>query len=108
MTSRNIIHHCQLLVLHSSPIKEKIRVCSVVSFLCGQNYSSADILDLLLSQLGDKPGLNDHGLVGQLALPQHLEDAVLSHINDRCNTLVLSMAHSGLQAFSGILNFFST
>jgi len=60
-------------------------------------HGPADLLDLLLCQLGDKLGLHQQRLLGQLALAQNLEDAVLSHIDDRGLLAVLGRRFPGLQ-----------
>ncbi len=52
-------------------------------FLGHQDAGTTDLLDLPLCTGREELGLHNHGLLGQLALAQDLEDAVLGDINDR-------------------------
>jgi hypothetical protein len=54
---------------------------NVSTFLGSEDAGTAHLLDLPLGQLAEELGLDHHRLSGQLTLAQHLEDAVLSHIN---------------------------
>jgi len=89
-----MMHH---IFLHKAQSESVLSKCTLLA-LCGQDDGSANILDLLLSQFGDEPGLDNHGLVGQLTLTQHLENAKLGYINHRRDARVLGMALAGLQA----------
>ncbi len=66
-----------------------------------QHNSTADLPDLLLGQLGDELGLDNDGLAGELALAQDLEDAVLGHVNDGGDALVLGGSNAGLGVWDG-------
>lgn len=50
--------------------------------LSREDTGSTDSLDLFLSLSGEKPGLDDNGLLGQSALAQNLEESGPGHIND--------------------------
>lgn len=67
-------------------------LCSLCGGSClgSQDACTADLLDLLLSQLAEELGLHNHGLVGQLTLTQDLEHTVLGHVDDGSNAGVLS------------------
>jgi hypothetical protein len=43
-------------------------------FLSGQNASTSDFFDFLLGDLGEKSGLDNDGLLGQITLAQDLEE----------------------------------
>ena len=67
-----------------------------LSSLCHELHSTADFLDLLLGKLGNKLGLDNHGLRGKLALAQHLEVAVLGDVNDRGRGGILGGSHTSI------------
>lgn len=100
---------CSLLLLHATqagvPGGGRLsRGAATAGAAClgSQHAGAAHLLDLLLSQLGEELGLDHHGLVGQLALAQHLGQAVLGHINDGGNGLVArSGGLAGLQWWTG-------
>ncbi len=80
-----------LCILHMPRMAEGFRRTVVMTGLliglanlCYKLHGSASLLDLALCKLGDKFGLHEEGLLGQLTLAEHLEDAVLGHINYRC------------------------
>lgn len=61
-------------------------------------HSATSLLDLALGKLGDEFGLDKQGLLWQLALAEHLEDAVLRDVNDWGAASVLCSLQPGLQA----------
>lgn len=50
-------------------------------YLCGQNAGATDGLDLLLSLAAEELGLDNHGLLGEEALAEHLEEAGPGAVN---------------------------
>ena len=65
--------------------------------LCNKLDSAANLLDLALRKLGDEFGLDEQGLLGQLSLAKHLEDAMLGDIDDWCAAAVLGSIQACLQ-----------
>ena len=53
-----------------------------IACLRGQDAGAADSLDLLLGHAGEELGLDDHGLLGEKALAQHLVVAGAGAVND--------------------------
>ena len=60
-------------------------------------HGPADLLDLLLSQLGHKLGLHQQRLLRQLPLAQHFEDAELGHVDHGGLLAVLGRRFPGLR-----------
>lgn len=75
--------------------------CAKPKGLCGQDACTSSLLDLLLSQLGEELCLDDHRLVGELSLTQHLEDPVLGHVNHGGGAAVLGSGLTCLRDMEG-------
>ena len=69
--------------------------------LSGQNASTANLLDLLFGNLGEEPGLDDNGLLGQVALAQNLEVTSSGDVNDGSLLLVVGVLGASLLGDQG-------
>ena len=69
--------------------------------LSGENASSANLLDLLLGDLREEPGLDDDGLLGQVALAQDLEVACSGDVDDGGLLLVVGVLGASLLGDQG-------
>ena len=68
-------------------------VVTFFSWLClsSEDAGTTDGLDLLSGRLGEKLGLDNDGLLGQVTSAEHLEVTVLSNINDGSLLLALEV-----------------
>lgn len=104
--------HCAALALRAArrrPTGRRLWPCSQSPALPrdqpgrasrNQHAGAADLLDLLLGERGEELGLDDYGLLRQLALAKHLEDAVLGDVDHHSRAGVLGGGQACLQPWS--------
>ena len=63
--------------------------------LCGQDASTSDFLDFLFCDFREESGLDDDGLLGQVALAEDLEESGASDVDDWSFLLVIGVFFSG-------------
>lgn len=71
--------------------------------LGGEDASTTDSLDLLLSKLGEELGLHDDRLLGESTLAQNLEETLLGHIDDGDGIALLGVGVLGAGLLGNLL-----